>query len=246
MTVPLYDAVNAGNIPLSAPAVAGYCDGAFRWPASSWALFPRAVRLRIATSASTDDGHVGDVESGDMTPALAVPWVVRRRAAGMDPAIYCSLSTWPQCRSEFGAQGVSEPRWWVADWNDPTPHLLPGTVATQYRHGLAPGYDLSQADPAWVGEIGSVEEERMLLVAFAGGGWYLLNGSMWVPVGADVDAISAGGVPKVVVSEATFNALAAAAQALQPPGESAPATGTLALALTGTATPAASPSPPIA
>jgi len=142
------DAVTAANIAGQPAVVAGYCDGQFKWSDADWARFPLAVQVRIATSAATDDGHAGDVENGDMTSWQAPGWVLRRRAAGIEPAIYCNLDTWPQCKSAFGVQAVPQPAWFIADWSDPTPHLVPGSAATQYQHDLAPGYDLSQIDLA--------------------------------------------------------------------------------------------------
>jgi hypothetical protein len=142
----LLDAAHAADVPGAPPVVAGYVDGLYRWSAADWARFPRSVQVRIATSALTDDGNAGDVETGDMTPQQAPSWVLRRRAAGVEPMIYCSLATWPQVKSEFGVQAVPQPAWWVADWSDPAPHLVAGSAATQYLHDQAPGYDVSQID----------------------------------------------------------------------------------------------------
>lgn len=153
MTRTLYDAVTPANIPASAQMVAGYVDGRYAWSASDWARFPGAVKVRIAVFASTNDGHVLDVEPGDATPAQAVGWVQRRRAAGVDPTVYCGLSTtgysWANVRAAFQAAGVAEPHYWVAAYPGNGPNLYAGSVAHQYAN---PGpYDLSVVADYWPG-----------------------------------------------------------------------------------------------
>lgn len=160
----LYDAVTPANIPASAQMVAGYVDGRYAWRASDWARFPNAVKVRIAVFASTDDGHVLDVEPGDATPAQAVGWVQRRRAAGVDPTVYCGLSTsgysWAQVRAAFQAAGVAEPHYWVAAYPGIGPALYPGSVAHQYAN---PGpYDLSVVADYWPGVDGASTVSNVL------------------------------------------------------------------------------------
>src|SRR4051812_12158924 len=102
----MYDSVNAGAIPRDAALVAGYlAPSRYAWSAADWARFPHAVKVRIAIFADVDDGHVLDVEPGDATPAEAPGWVKRRRAAGIDPTVYCNASTWPTVRAKFRRQG---------------------------------------------------------------------------------------------------------------------------------------------
>ena len=86
----LYDGITASNLPPDAVIVAGYVDGLFRWKDSDWARFTRAIKVRIAAFASTQDGQVLDVEAGDATPAQAPAWVLARRVKGVDPTIYTS------------------------------------------------------------------------------------------------------------------------------------------------------------
>lgn len=149
----MYDAVTPGNIPASAQMVAGYVDGRYAWSAGDWARFPNAVKVRIAVFPWTNDGHVLDVEPGDATPAQAVGWVQRRRAAGVDPTVYCGLATtgysWAQVRAAFQAAGVAEPHYWVAAYPGNGAQLYPGSVAHQYAN---PGpYDLSVVADYWPG-----------------------------------------------------------------------------------------------
>lgn len=153
MTRILYDSVTAANIPVTAQMVAGYVDGRYAWSAADWARFPAAVHVRIAVFASTNDGHVLDVERGDATPAQAVGWVQRRRAAGVDPTVYCGLASsgysWADVRAAFQAQGVPEPHYWVAAYPGIGAALYPGSVAHQYAN---PGpYDLSVVADYWPG-----------------------------------------------------------------------------------------------
>lgn len=144
----MYDSTNWAAIPADAAMVAGYVDGRYKWPDDGWERFPSAVKVRIAVFAATDDGHVLDVERGNAAPEEAPGWVKMRRAAGVDPSVYCNLSTWPAVRRAFAAAGVSEPHYWVAEWGR---HMVipDGAVALQYR--AAGLYDLSVVADHWPG-----------------------------------------------------------------------------------------------
>jgi len=149
MTRTFYDAIHPANIPTNAQGVAGYVDGRYAWTAADWARFPHAVKVRIAVFSSTADGHVLDVEPGCSTPANAPGWVVRRRAAGVDPTVYCSLSQWPVVQAAFAAARVPEPHWWVAAYPGSGPNLYPGSIAHQYAN---PGpVDISVVADYWPG-----------------------------------------------------------------------------------------------
>jgi hypothetical protein len=144
-----YDAIHPANIPTTAQGVAGYVDGRYAWTAADWARFPHAVKARIAVFSSTNDGHVLDVEAGCSTPANAPGWVVRRRRAGVDPTVYCSLSQWPVVRAAFAAAKVAEPHWWVAAYPGNGANLYPGSIAHQYAN---PGpVDISIVADYWPG-----------------------------------------------------------------------------------------------
>ena len=144
-----YDAIHPANIPTNAQGVAGYIDGRYAWSAADWARFPHSVKVRIAVFSATNDGHVLDVEPGCSTPANAPGWVVRRRAAGVDPTVYCSLSQWPVVRAAFAAAKVAQPHWWVAAYPGNGPNLYPGAVAHQYAN---PGpVDISVVADYWPG-----------------------------------------------------------------------------------------------
>lgn len=174
--------------------VAGYVDGIFGpehklygepgWDAAGWARFPNAVKWQIAVSPSTNYGNVLDVETGDATPAQAPGWVRMRRAAGVDPIVYMNASTWPAVRSQFQLQGVPEPHYWVAQY-DNNPAIPAGAIAKQYANPTYTGhhYDLSNVAPAGAGS-GTVSEDDSLLYigpthplaatlkAFAAGSYY--------------------------------------------------------------------------
>lgn len=150
----MYDSVTPGAIPTSAVLVAGYVDGPYAWSKGDWARFPKAVKVRIATRAATNDGHVLDVEPGDATAAQAVNWVVMRRKAAVDPSIYCSQSAWAGVRAAFAAARVAAPHYWIAHY-DGDRAIPAGAVAKQYRGNVAPGYDLSSVADYWPGVDGN-------------------------------------------------------------------------------------------
>lgn len=161
----MYDAVTAANIPADARMVAGYIDKIKLqpWSAADWARFPTAVKVTIVKKASTNDGHVLDVEPGDATPAQAPGWVRMRRAAGADPTVYMNLSTWPTVRQAFIDQGVAQPHYWVAlydgdpAWRAGWAEL--GCVAKQYAGDVDRKYDLSSVADHWPGVDGGTEME---------------------------------------------------------------------------------------
>jgi hypothetical protein len=149
MTRTMYDSVSAAKIPTTAVMVAGYVDGLYKWSVSDWNRFPRAVKVQIAVFATTNLGQVLDVERGNATPAQAPTWVVKRRALGVDPTVYCSESAWPAVRAAFRSQGIPEPHYWIASYPGIGPKIYAGSVAHQYAD---PGpYDLSVVDNYWPG-----------------------------------------------------------------------------------------------
>lgn len=149
MTRFMYDSVDANTIPISAEVVAGYVDLNYAWPASGWARFPHAVKVRIATSPFTDDGHVYDFEPGnDMTPAHLVNWLGMRRRAGITPAVYMDAGRWPVVRQIVANARIPEPLYWVAHWGI-SPQIPAGAIGLQYKN--TPGYDLSVIADHWPG-----------------------------------------------------------------------------------------------
>jgi len=149
----MYDAIEALNLPVGGDLYAGYIGGS--WPDASAIAqrFPTKTVVRIAVQADENDGVVLDVEKGDATPAQAVDWVLHRRAAHVDPTVYCNTSTWPAVVAAFQARKVGLPHWWAAAYvNDPSkrPTSLPaGAIALQwYDFGR---YDASIVADYWPG-----------------------------------------------------------------------------------------------
>jgi LysM repeat protein len=144
----MYDSVNPNGIPANAEMVAGYVDGRYRNVDGMRARFPHAVRVWIAVSAHTNDGHVLDIEKGDATPAESVGWVVMRRDHGADPSVYTNASQWAAVRHAFTAAGVKEPHYWIAKW-DGSASIPVGAVAKQFANH--PNYDTSIVASHWPG-----------------------------------------------------------------------------------------------
>jgi len=159
------DSVTPTDIPVNDPAtgrpwelIAGYIDGVPRWAANAWDRFPNSVHVRIALNPATNDGHVLDVERGAANPDQAPGWVMRRRAAGADPSVYCSLGLWKTVWDQFTAQGVPIPHWWIAAYPGIGPQLYEGTHAHQYQDSSTSGghWDTSVVAGFWPG-IDSLE-----------------------------------------------------------------------------------------
>lgn len=215
----MYDAVNPANIPQGAQMVAGYVDGAYAWTAADWERFTAATKVRIAVHYSTNDGMVGDVENGDMTPVTAYQWVQMRRAAGVNPSLYGSQSTLAAVREVFQGYACPLPPLWVATRGG-AEQLIPGFVANQwYSNALV---DMSVVGPYWPGvDTRAVEDESMIMVRGSDqAAVYLLVSGRLVHVDnpQDEQALNAVGVPTVVVSDTTLANLEAASPALPAAG----------------------------
>ena len=152
MTRTMYDSITAADIPATATMIAGYIDLNSRWSDADWARFPNATKVRITRSASTNDGHVLDVERFLATPEQAPGWVQMRRRAGADPTVYCNASALSAVQAAFDAAGVAQPHYWVARY-DNTPTVPAGCVAKQYINDPASGghWDLSAVADYWPG-----------------------------------------------------------------------------------------------
>jgi hypothetical protein len=155
MTRRMYDSVTASDIPSNATMVAGYVNGTYKWSNADWGRFPQAVKVRIATRANVNDGHVLDVEAGAASMSEAPGWVERRRAAGVDPTVYCSYSAWSSLKILFGDLHMVQPHWWIARY-DGKAEMISGAVAKQYINPPGSGghYDLSIVADYWPGVDG--------------------------------------------------------------------------------------------
>jgi len=144
----MYDSITASNLPTGGDLYAGYVDG--RWPNADaiGARFPGRTVVRIATSASTNAGVVGDGPPDNGTWTAWVQWTVRRRAAGADPTVYTNSSSWSAGIQAFKEAGVAEPHWWIAHY-DGDPTIPSGAVAKQYASNDS--YDTSSVADYWPG-----------------------------------------------------------------------------------------------
>ncbi|WP_410667513.1 hypothetical protein [Amycolatopsis sp. cmx-4-68] len=152
----MYDALTAHNIlkkDRRPGLVAGYIDKIkyTPWSAEDWALFPDALKVKIVKKASTNDGHVLDVEPKDAEPEEAPGWAEMRRRSGFaHPVIYCNRSTWPKVKAAFAAQGVAPPLYWIATASG-KPEIPEGAIAAQYLLDQEPGIDISVVADFWPG-----------------------------------------------------------------------------------------------
>jgi hypothetical protein len=142
------DSVTPANLPAGFDLYGAYVDGVYKNYAQVDAMYPGRV-VGIAVFPTTDDGIVGDCETGDMTPQTAVIWVRARRVMGVDPTIYCSAAIWQQVRDAFDAADIDQPHYWIAAYPGIGPELYPGSVAHQWiDHGP---YDESVVADYWPG-----------------------------------------------------------------------------------------------
>ncbi|MEU4804302.1 hypothetical protein [Actinosynnema sp. NPDC023587] len=159
----MYDSTRPWEIPAGAEMVAGYVDGRWAWSQEAWDRFRNAIKVRISAVGATHHAEVFDVEPGCIwPPENVVPLVVRARAAGIDPTVYCNRRNhWAGVRAVFDAADVPQPHYWVAEY-DGVAEVPAGSVGKQYRAPEASGkakspahYDISSMADYWPG----VDEE---------------------------------------------------------------------------------------
>lgn len=148
MTRTMYDAINAGSLPAGGDLYAGYVDG--NWPDAPAiaARFPGETVVSITVNPNDNQGVVGDGPPDNGAWDEWVNWVLKRRAAGVDPTINTNVSNWQAGKAAFTAAGVAEPHWWVAHY-DNDPAIPAGAVAKQYASNNL--YDTSSVADYWPG-----------------------------------------------------------------------------------------------
>lgn len=154
----MWDSTNPDAIPVGVAIAAGYTDGLYAWSEQAWARLSTSTQVGI-TVFGQHGIRVCDCETGDLTPVQAASWAVGELWNGRRPTIYSNLSTWPYVVQALSLHGVSAAMvdWWAAH---PTgsPHLVPGSVATQYawnQLGQTGGVnvDWSATDGRWPATI---------------------------------------------------------------------------------------------
>jgi hypothetical protein len=144
----MYDSVTPSAIP-GGKAVATYADGPYA--ASPAALHGRNVTWIDTNGTDPQGATVLDVEPGDATPAGAAAWAGQRLDAHPRAlaVIYTMRSEWAAAQTSIAALPHWQQhhiRWWIADPTG-TPHLVPGSTATQWYWGTH--YDISTVNPGF-------------------------------------------------------------------------------------------------
>jgi hypothetical protein len=142
----MYDSVTPAAIP-GGKAVATYADGPYA--ASPAALHGRHVTWIDTNGTDPAGATVLDVEPGDATPAAAATWAAHRLHdhPHATAVIYTMRSEWPATQTAITTLPHWQQhhiRWWIADPTG-TPHLVPGSDATQWYWGTH--YDISTVNP---------------------------------------------------------------------------------------------------
>ena len=145
----IYDSVTPSAIPASQDIVAAYSDGPHPTPSSE--VTGRKSVMWISITGRDYNASVVDVEPGNATPAAAASWAWHRLSASPHAVarIYTMINEWPLVKAavaSFPAQMRERIHWWIAN---PTgsPHLLPGSDATQWFWGSH--YDITTAAPGF-------------------------------------------------------------------------------------------------
>jgi hypothetical protein len=144
----IYDSVIPSAIPSSQKSVATYATGPFA--ASESQVAGRSV-MWIDTQGHDYKASVLDIEPGDATPSVAASWAWHRLKSNPHAIarLYTMISEWPAVKSavaSFPAQMRERIHWWIANPTG-TPHLVPGSDATQWYWGSH--YDITTAAPGF-------------------------------------------------------------------------------------------------
>jgi hypothetical protein len=142
----MYDSVLPSALPAN-HVVATYASGPYAVSPSQVAGHKSV--LWIDTNGSDPNASILDIEPGDATPAMAASWVSHRLHAHPHAIarLYTMQSEWPAVQAavaQLPASMRSQVRYWIADPTG-TPHLVPGSDATQWYWGSS--YDLSTVTP---------------------------------------------------------------------------------------------------
>ena len=144
------DSANIERIdPATIDLIAYYVDGNYVPSNAALARFAGKIHVPISVNPS---GNLGVVLDGapDNGPTGEEPgWVARRRRAGVDPTVYTSLSLWPTLIRAMNDQGVAQPHWWIAEWNNRA-EMIDGAVAHQYQNN-GNNWDRSIVADYWPG-----------------------------------------------------------------------------------------------
>lgn len=155
--VQMFDSVTAADIPLTAPAVAGYVGGSFPNFSLIVARCPKALHKSVAVNAG-EDADCLDIESGDAVPADGPAWIRRQIARGVKlPCIYADASEMVDVIAVMRGAGIKDAAWsaWVADWNHVQDLMtIDGKLCLAHQYVTEPNginIDVSVCDPAFFG-----------------------------------------------------------------------------------------------
>jgi hypothetical protein len=141
----MYDSTTPASIPAH-HQIATYANGSYAVPHNQ--VNGRRV-MWIDTNGSDPRAAALDVEPGDATPAIAANWARIKLTEQPNSLahIYTMLSDWPAVKADVAGlpqHMQSHVRYWIADPTG-TPHLVPGSQATQWYWGH--NYDISTVAP---------------------------------------------------------------------------------------------------
>lgn len=141
--------LNPANVAHDYDYVAIYVNGRFSVdPATVQKAYPDARVFWIDVLGNNPEASIKDIETGDISPS-SVPGIVAARFRVHPDAntrLYCNLSTWPAVKTEVRNLPQNQRdtiRYWIANPTG-TPHIVPGSDATQYMFGQI--LDLSEVN----------------------------------------------------------------------------------------------------
>lgn len=148
-----YDSIDVAALPNNGSPVCVYQDGYYVTTAAAVARFSGPV-VWITVLANGAHGLVDDCEQGNAGPSYMPGWATARRAAGVEPTVYCGQNTWwSQIIQAFESAGVAQPNYWVANYTYNAAQAIPaGAIGIQWSdQGGGGSYDVSNFVNPWPG-----------------------------------------------------------------------------------------------
>ena len=155
MTRTMYDSVTVSALPHDGDLYLGYVDGIYTHNNYNEvrARFPHKRIVKCTVTGGTLDAELGDIETGDMSPASGAAWAHRKVTAGQHPTLYMNASTWAAVKAEVRKLGLTGKVSYLVASYDGKAVIPAGAIGKQYiDHGPhGENYDTSVIADYWPG-----------------------------------------------------------------------------------------------
>ena len=136
--IKMQDSIDANALTRGAGAYAGYVDGNPAWRSFSHIVSRFGAKAHcLSITVRGGEAECADIETGDMSPSQAGPWVRAMLRAGVwRPCVYANAATMPSVKTSLAGLPRGSYRLWVAAYPGGGATIPDGYDAHQYAdHG---------------------------------------------------------------------------------------------------------------